>query len=123
MRKLFLLLVGGTLFFASTAQDTAAIYLKLQEIAIIDQKVKALILFPDTGERIWHEVTKLLAVTDQPLSIAHHFTTSMTEAVRLAKQHAETGDIVMMSPASASFNHFKDYRDRGDQFKAAVTRL
>ena len=39
MRKLFLLLVGGTLFFASTAQDTAAIYLKLQEIAIIDQKV------------------------------------------------------------------------------------
>lgn len=39
MKKLFLLLVGGILFFASTAQDTAAIYLKLQEIAIIDQKV------------------------------------------------------------------------------------
>lgn len=39
MRKLFLLLAGGMLFLASTAQDTAAIYLKLQEIAIIDQKV------------------------------------------------------------------------------------
>ncbi len=39
MRKLFLLLVGGTLFLASAAQDTAAIYLKLQEIAVIDQKV------------------------------------------------------------------------------------
>lgn len=39
MRKLFLLLAGSVLFFVSTAQDTAAIYLKLQEIAIIDQKV------------------------------------------------------------------------------------
>lgn len=39
MRKLFLLLAGGMLFLASTAQDTAAIYLKLQEIAVIDQKV------------------------------------------------------------------------------------
>lgn len=39
MRKLFLLLAGGMLFLASTAQDTAAIYLKLQEVAIIDQKV------------------------------------------------------------------------------------
>lgn len=39
MRKLFLLLAGSILFFVSTAQDTAAIYLKLQEIAIIDQKV------------------------------------------------------------------------------------
>lgn len=39
MRKLFLLLAGGILFLETTAQDTAAIYLKLQEIAIIDQKV------------------------------------------------------------------------------------
>lgn len=39
MRKLFLLLASGVLYLASTAQDTAAIYLKLQEIAIIDQKV------------------------------------------------------------------------------------
>jgi UDP-N-acetylmuramoylalanine--D-glutamate ligase len=50
-------------------------------------------------------------------------TTSMREAVRRAASLASPGDIVLLSPACASFDLFRDYRDRGDQFKQAVNEL
>jgi UDP-N-acetylmuramoylalanine--D-glutamate ligase len=50
-------------------------------------------------------------------------TTSMREAVRRAASLASSGDTVLLSPACASFDLFKDYRDRGDQFKQAVNEL
>lgn len=50
-------------------------------------------------------------------------TTSMTEAVKIAYRIAERGDTVLLSPACASFDLFKNYEDRGDQFKAAVKNL
>ena len=50
-------------------------------------------------------------------------TQSMDEAVRIAKKFAAEGDTVLLSPACASFDLFKSYEDRGDQFKAAVARL
>ncbi|MEX5214833.1 MAG: UDP-N-acetylmuramoyl-L-alanine--D-glutamate ligase [Nitrospiraceae bacterium] len=48
---------------------------------------------------------------------------SLQEAVRLAAEQAEAGDIVLLSPACASFDMFADYQDRGRQFKAAVAAL
>ena len=50
-------------------------------------------------------------------------TESMTEAVKIAHKLAEPKDTVLLSPACASFDLFKDYKDRGDQFKAAVRNL
>ncbi len=50
-------------------------------------------------------------------------TTTMREAVRRAASHASSGDTVLLSPACASFDLFKDYRDRGDQFKNEVEAL
>ena len=50
-------------------------------------------------------------------------TQSMDEAVRIAKKFATEGDTVLLAPACASFDLFKSYEDRGDQFKAAVARL
>lgn len=50
-------------------------------------------------------------------------TTTMREAVRRAASHASPGDIVLLSPACASFDLFRDYRDRGDQFKQEVNAL
>lgn len=48
---------------------------------------------------------------------------SMQEIVAAARAQANAGDVVILSPACASFGMFKDYKDRGDQFIAAVERL
>ncbi len=47
---------------------------------------------------------------------------SMDEAVRLAAQAARPGDAVLLSPACASFDMFRDYRHRGEVFRQAVER-
>lgn len=49
--------------------------------------------------------------------------TSMFDIVQAASQRAEPGGVVILSPAAASFDMFKNYQDRGDQFIAAVERL
>jgi UDP-N-acetylmuramoylalanine--D-glutamate ligase len=44
-------------------------------------------------------------------------------AVRAAAQDAEAGDTVLLSPACASFDQFRDFEDRGDQFRELVRAL
>jgi UDP-N-acetylmuramoylalanine--D-glutamate ligase len=50
-------------------------------------------------------------------------TLSAEEAVRASARFAEPGDVVLLSPCCASFDLFKNYEDRGRQFKEAVRRL
>lgn len=50
-------------------------------------------------------------------------TASMEEAVRQAFTEAKTGDVVLLSPACASFDLFRNYEDRGEQFKKEVQAL
>ena len=47
----------------------------------------------------------------------------MEEVVKKAKELAEPGDTVLLAPACASMDQFKNYADRGDQFADAVRRL
>ena len=49
--------------------------------------------------------------------------TSMRDAVALAQRAAKRGDVVLLSPACASFDMFRDYADRGDAFIREVERL
>ena len=48
---------------------------------------------------------------------------SMPEAVQLAAAQARPGDAVLLSPACASFDMFRDYKHRGEVFTAAVKEL
>jgi UDP-N-acetylmuramoylalanine--D-glutamate ligase len=50
-------------------------------------------------------------------------TQSVHELVRMALKSAKEGDVVLLSPACASFDLFKNYEDRGDQFRKAVQEL
>ncbi len=52
-----------------------------------------------------------------------HFARDMDEAVQIAQQCARAGDHVLLSPACASFDMFRNYSHRGDVFTAAVQRL
>jgi UDP-N-acetylmuramoylalanine--D-glutamate ligase len=48
---------------------------------------------------------------------------TLREAVNLAVRDATAGDVVLLSPACASFDMFADYQDRGRQFKELVNQL
>jgi UDP-N-acetylmuramoylalanine--D-glutamate ligase len=50
-------------------------------------------------------------------------TYSAQEAVEMAQRIAEAGDVVLLSPACASFDLFENYEDRGNKFKNAVYEL
>ena len=52
-----------------------------------------------------------------------HDVTSAEDAVKLASKLAVSGDVVLLSPCCASFDLFKNYEDRGRQFKEAVRKL
>ncbi|TSC87414.1 MAG: putative UDP-N-acetylmuramoylalanine--D-glutamate ligase [Microgenomates group bacterium Gr01-1014_7] len=82
--------------------------------AVAKSKIKTLILFPDTGEKIWQAVKKANGPQEKL------YANSMEEAVKLSFEKTNPGKICLMSPASASFNMFKDYEDRGNQFKKYV---
>jgi UDP-N-acetylmuramoylalanine--D-glutamate ligase len=44
-------------------------------------------------------------------------------AVRRAREQARSGDVVLLSPACASYDQFRNFEDRGEQFKALVRGL
>jgi UDP-N-acetylmuramoylalanine--D-glutamate ligase len=48
---------------------------------------------------------------------------SLKEAVRMSRTKAKRGEIVLLSPACASFDMFENYEHRGNEFKEAVMEL
>jgi UDP-N-acetylmuramoylalanine--D-glutamate ligase len=83
-------------------------------------QIKTLILFQPTGSRIWEEVCKATSEAGRPEKFD---VKTMKQAVRIAAAETLPGKIVLLSPASASFGIFKDYKDRGNQFKEEVSKL
>ncbi len=87
----------------------------------ICKKVKHLILLGATAEKIETAVK----ASDDFISCGINIVrvSSMEEAVLKARNLAVDGDIVSMSPASASFDMYKDFEERGNHFKELVNKL
>jgi UDP-N-acetylmuramoylalanine--D-glutamate ligase len=81
---------------------------------MIQQKVKRLVLIGEATSRI----AEAVAPFDRVIRAA-----TLRDAVELAAREAAGGEVVMLSPACASFDMFADYRDRGRQFKDLVMKL
>ncbi|MBQ7038722.1 MAG: UDP-N-acetylmuramoyl-L-alanine--D-glutamate ligase [Clostridia bacterium] len=80
------------------------------------ETVSAAILLGATAGAI---ETAIRAASDLPI----HRVADMAEAVKTADQIANNGDIVFMSPASASFDMYKNFEERGNHFKQLVNDL
>lgn len=105
MRTKTVLILGGT--------DKGNDYSEIEELVL--QKVKALVF-------LGLDNNKLHAYFDNKVPIISD-ASSMEEAVSKAYELAEKGETVLLSPCCASFDLFKNYEDRGDQFKENVRKL
>ncbi len=86
--------------------------------------VKALILMGQTKEKIKVATQKALSESNEiQESLPIIECTTLEEAVNEANKIAKSGDIVFFSPASASFDMFKNFMERGDKFKELVSKL
>jgi len=84
-------------------------------MSLVREKVKAIICLGVDNSKIIQTFSNVVDVMVE--------TTSMSEALKIAKHIAESGEAVLLSPACASFDLFENYEDRGRQFKNAVHNL
>lgn len=105
MKTKVVLILGGT--------DKGNDYTEIEQL--VKDKAKGLVF-------LGVDNSKLHKFFDQKVSKIED-ATSMEEAVQKAYAQAEEGDTVLLSPCCASFDLFKNYEDRGKQFKEYVRKL
>ena len=81
----------------------------------VNEKVKAIICLGKENEVLFQNFEQMVDIIVD--------TQYMSEAVKIAYNIATAGENVLLSPACASFDLFKNYEDRGHQFKSAVRAL
>ena len=84
-------------------------------------KVKTLILMGQTSGKIFDVVKEAEESENKELNI--YMVNSLSQAVILAKRYSLPGQIVLFSPASTSFDMFKNMYDRGQKFKDIVNKM
>lgn len=108
------LIVGG--------QDRGIDYAPLAQGVTRRVEPTAVLTLPDSGPRI----TETFAATAAPGDAGFagiHDCADLDEAVTRAFGWARPDGVILLSPAAPSFGHFRDYRDRGDHFAAAMRAL
>ena len=105
MKKPVILILGGV----DKGNDYSAM------LELVTEKVKAIVCMGTENRKIheaFGDIVSLIVNTE-----------NAKDAVQSAFHFAEKGDVVLLSPACASFDLFKNYEDRGNQFKKAVKDL
>jgi UDP-N-acetylmuramoylalanine--D-glutamate ligase len=104
-----ILILGG--------HDKGADYRPLGE-AIENSAVRAVFAIGANRAKIARQVSEK---TTAPIHLLD--SQNLNQIVKIVSQSALSGDVVIMSPAAASFDMFRNYQDRGQQFVAAVEKL
>lgn len=105
MKKKVVWIAGG--------QDKGNDYTVLKPL--IEEKVKALICMGVDNQKLIQTFTDIIPIIKD--------THDIHDAVTTAFQTAKTGEVILLSPACASFDLFLNYEDRGTQFKSEVRKL
>lgn len=82
--------------------------------SLVKEKVKCIVCLGVENSAIHRAFDSLVKILDA---------NNIDDAVRYAYEQAANGDVVLLSPACASFDLFKNYEDRGEQFKNSVRAL
>lgn len=94
---------------------------------VVAGEVRALVLVGAASDKIHRSVEKAMAerLADQRRAVLTdlHRASTFEEAVEAAVSLARPGDTVLLSPACASFDMFRSYKDRGDAFKRLLAKL
>ena len=85
------------------------------------EKVKTLILMGQTADKIYYAVKE--EAENENKQIETYVCESLEDTVKMAHKVAKKGQIVLFSPASASFDLFKNFAERGKKFKELVNRI
>jgi len=80
---------------------------------VIEERARAVVLIGEDAERIANDINGSAEIV---------FADSMAQAVEMAAEIAQPGDSVLLSPACASFDMFRNYIERGEAFVTAVKR-
>ncbi len=94
-------------------EDKGNDYMEL--MPLVREKVKAIVCLGIDNAKIINTYQNVMPIIVE--------TKGAEEAVKVAYKLAEKGDTVLLSPACASFDLFKNYEDRGNQFKEAILKL
>lgn len=105
------LILGGS--------DKGADFSELAQ-SVVNENMRAVILIGVMRHRLADTLSKAGYIGQMQQFDEHG---SMRQIVKKAAELAQLGDVVLLSPACASFDMFKSYADRGDQFIAAVNEL
>lgn len=110
-----ILLVGGSEKYAKFGRMSREII----------QKCKAVILFGQTKRRIRGSIAKRLQYIENPKLKKEnvYLMENIDQAIREAQKLSKKGDIVLLSPACASFDQFQNFEQRGDIFKKEVEEI
>ena len=105
-----ILILGGS--------DKGADYTELAQ-EIVRQQMRVVIVNGANAS----EIAEILRKENVSCQIVQLEMATMPMVVETAANQAKSGDVVILSPAAASFDMFKSYNDRGEQFVAAVEKL
>lgn len=94
-------------------------FTSLGKTIVDDKTIKAIMLIGTEAQRLKEAIAAAGAFEGKTLEGAKN----MEEIVKSAQAQSSSGDIVILSPACASFDMFKNYQDRGEQFVNEVEKL